>query len=647
MQKRFPLIIPLFLFAFVFGALLGRRWKGDLADGVLTAVALATIILIIISYGERLRPWRGQVSWYHARGFAFAIAGLLLGYVLQQQLVLGGNQDRTAVVAAWVMAFGLYALGVAPPRRPTRPDWRAWWQVHGRTTLVLAAITVIALVLRVAQLGEIPFTLDGDEANFALESLGVLRGQMRDPFAVALHSQPTMSLFYSSWGISLLGPTLAAIRLPWAILGTLTIPVAFWLAARIKGPIVGLITAVLLATYHFHIQFSRHNLNNIGDPLWAGLALLFFYRALARHSRLDWAFFGAVNAWALYGYTGARLIPVLSLIALGYYALSDYTRFWQQHRLGLLIALGAFIVVAAPILEYGLRFPNDFNDRVRITDIFESGWLLRVAAVRGTSALDVLLDRFRLGLLVFNLYPEGGGFYGLPQPLLDPFAGALFLVGLGFATVRTLILRKDPQLFPMVAWWWSGIITGAVFSGAEIQSQRLITLALPVCFFIALALWQILQLARRAVAGLPQRELLTAGVILLSVSSLYIYFVDYTPRHLGGGIAAETMTTLAPILKGRTPPYHVYFFGAPRFTWNFPTMQFLLPNAQATDIVQPLTAPPTDLLPPGQGAFFIFIPGRVDELRLVRRAFPGGEVQEVFNSARQEELAVIYTVPPR
>ena len=574
-------------------------------------------------------------------------AAALTSYVLAQLPRMAESANYTLVAAVWILAFVCYAFAVAPPRARPRHDLRVWWRAHWKAVLVLSAIMLAAFLLRVWQIGTIPFVLAGDEATFGTEAMRFIRGERGNPFSMGALSIPTMSFLIVSVPIRWLGANAEAIRLPSVLFGTLSVLLTYWLVTRLSGPRLGFVTAALVAAYHFHIHFSRLAINNIADPVFTGLALLFLYRALDRKGLLDWACVGAVSALSFYFYAGARFTPVLVVTVLGYLLLSQPRRFFYTHRLGLVVALGAFLVVGAPMIQYAVRFPDVFDARVNQMGIFQSGWLEREPAIRGTSTAMVLWDQFLRAALAFNFYPDRSVWYGLSGPLLDPIFGALFLLGLGYATVRALVPGGDKRYFPMVAWWWGGMILGSFLTLAPPASMRLVTLTVPACFFIALAMWQLIRLGRKAVTRVPANALLVAGVFLFSFIGLKMYLVDFTPLRITGGGHAEISTEIAPIMQHLGQAYRTYFFAAPDMDSRFPTLTFLVPEADSTDVSIPLTTPPPlDWLPPERGALFVFLPRRIDELALVQQAFPNGTVQKIRRPSNQQVIVTLYQVPP-
>lgn len=245
------------------------------------------------------------------------------------------QDNHTGIFLIWIMTILLFLTTVAKPSEAYH--LRVWLRQRGWLLLTIGCIVLLAFLLRVWRVGTLPFTLGGDEASQGLEALRVINGELRNPFTTGWLGVPTMSFFYSSLSIRLLGSTIFALRLPWAIVGTITVLTTFLLVRQLLGTRLALITAVIVATYHFHIHYSRLGSNQVADPLFLSLALYFLYRALDRRSNLDWALMGTVSGLAFYVYAGARLTPVVIVTILAYIFLLNPRRFWLDNYQGILI----------------------------------------------------------------------------------------------------------------------------------------------------------------------------------------------------------------------------------------------------------------------------------------------------------------------
>jgi 4-amino-4-deoxy-L-arabinose transferase-like glycosyltransferase len=593
-------------------------------------------------------PYVGDLNI--GRVILLVMAIVLTVFVLFRLPKLGRLDNHTLVAAAWFLAIVVYVLAVAWPRRPGSGEIREKlskiWNRRRTEVVLLTGIMIVALLLRVVYLASIPFTLGGDEASQGLEALRVIEGDTLNPFTTGWFGVPTLSFYFNSLSLLLFGPTTAALRLPWALTGTVTILVTFLLVRRLQNKELAFATAALVAVYHFHIHYSRLGSNQIASALFVALALLFLYRALDDNRPLDWSMTGVVAGLALYFYAGARLTPIVVSAILLYLFIRRPIGFWRRYGRGLVIMIGGFLLAGAPMLQYAYRFPNDFNSRINQVGIIQSGWLdLQLAA--GRDLLEVLYDQFRRSVLAFNYYPDRTVWYGLRKPLLDPLFGVIFLIGLGYGTLAILGKKEKQRLAPMVIWWWSGMFLGGMLTESPPSSMRLVVLSVPVCYFIALATWRVIKLADIAITRVPAKALMVLGVLIFGLVSVRTYFVDYSPQRIYGGGHAELATELAPIMNQIESTHQVFFFGAPLMVWDFSTIRYLAPDVVGSDIMEPLSGPiPDNSLESGRRATFVFLPHRIDELETIRRQFPGGEIRELHSKGVDKQLmATIYISP--
>ncbi len=361
----------------------------------------------------------------------------------------------------------------------------------------------------------------------------------------------------------------------------------------------------------------------------------------------DWAMSGVVAGLAFYFYAGARLTLVVLIAVLIWPAILQPRQLWRQYGFGVWVMSGAFLITAAPMLQYAFRFPDDFNARLNQVGIIQSGWLVQEMGVRGQGVLSILLDQFQRAALAFNFYPDRTVWYGLPQPLLDPLFGSLFLVGMGLALLYGVWPGQDRRWWPPLAWWWAGVILGGMLTESPPSSQRLVSLSVPVCFFVAVAVWELGRLLARVVWQGGKRPFLIGMVLLFAVNSLLLYFADYTPQRIYGGARAEFATTLTPLLQEVATDRVVYFVGAPWMYGSFATLPYLAPDVTIVDIEEPLdSAVSNGQVQAGQQTVFVFVPERLSELDVARRIFPDGHEVPIASAADGQLLGVLYITEP-
>ncbi len=539
--------------------------------------------------------------------------------------------DYNWVVWLWLAAMLFYLAAVALPRGTILPASQpAWWHDRG-VVWTLVAILVVAFVLRIWRVGEIPPTLSGDEGSQGLEAIRVIEGDIRNPFTTGWLGVPTMSFYFNALSILPLGNTMFALRLPWVLVGTATVFIMFLLITRLGGVTLGLMTAAFLAMYDYHIHYSRLGSNQVADALFVALALLFFYRGFDRHSPLDWALSGVIIGIGQYFYAGARFTAIVIMALIIFFTLRDRVRFWRAHGAGVLILAGAALIVSAPMIQYAFRFPDDYNARINMVGIIQSGWLEREQSVRHQGPLPILFDQFQRAALAFHYYPDRTFWYGSPRPLFGAGAAVLFTLGFGYSVLQL----HNRRLFPLVAWWGGAMIMGGMLTESPPSSQRLITMAAPAVFFVVYAVLNIghifLQGAARPRWAPLMKPYLAVVVVTLGVFSIHWYFVQYTPLRVYGNPNAVVATSLGKFASEELgPDWQIFFFGPPRMYIGFGSIPYLAPDVPGQDIHEPITEPPDwNLAELDRHVLFVFLPERLNELELVKQAFPGGELREV------------------
>lgn len=589
----------------------------------------------------------GRGSWQQVMLIGSVILIGILLYLLQLEPAL---PSYNWTLLLWLGATALYVAAIAPPHKPAEQRWnvRTWWQQHNQTIVAIGAILIVAVGLRLFQLESIPPTLGGDEAEQGLEAIDVLNGDITNPFSTGWLGVPTMSFYFNALTIGPLGNTIFALRLPWVFVGAATVLTTFLLVRRLRGETLALLTAALLATYHYHIHYSRLGSNQIADALFVSAALLFFYRGYDTRQPVDWALSGIIVGFAQYFYAGGRFTAVIIIALIAYFTLRDRQHFWREHYRGVLVLLGAMVLVSGPMIQYAFRFPDDYNARLSMVGIFQSGWLATEQEVLGQSAWEILVVQFQRAALAFTAYPDKTFWYGSSKPLFHFADGALFLLGIGFASISFF----NRRLIPMVFWWWGGMVMGGFLTENPPSTQRLVTMSVPAVFFVALALEQIGLIVQRSWNRPAIHRFITpalgGAVLILSLLSIRWYFVEYTPQRIYGGINSVVATSIAEYARDDLDEnWHMYFFGPPRMYIGFGTIPYLAPDVAGEDILEPMTEPLNpSTIQTNKNAAFIFLPERMEELERVRTTFPNGELEPIPSPIDSNEtLYTVYRVP--
>ena len=527
---------------------------------------------------------------YHPLVFQpFVVSGTALIVALYLHSPAAANIP--IITVAWLVAMGSFLLGCwAWDRRRAlvRPLELGWTRAD---SWLLCGAVVLALVLRVAGLTVAPRTMTGDEGAMAREAVRVLQGQIADPFITGWLSHPTLWFFLKSFSLRVFGDNLLGIRMLPAMIGTLTVACTYVLARLLFTRRIAAAAAVLLATYHFHIHFSRLALNNIADPLFGTLILSGLVLAQRTQRLVLFALTGIWLGMALYFYHGARLFIPLLLVLAGLRVIQ--LGYWWRHGTairrmlvaGSVTAAGA-LIAAGPLLQKFARDPEDFTARLVIEGVTPR-WLAQEAELRGVSIAAVAWDQLQLAALAFTTYPDRSPFYDTERPLLWGLAAALLLLGLVLALTR---LRTWGYQI-VVMWFALAIFFGGAMMQVPPRSPRYITLAPVVCLFIAFAVDWIAQNVQLLSPRTLALSWLSAAALLLylAVVSANGYFREYLPREIMGGVNTGAANALAYYLDHQLAGTNVWFLGAPRmYYYGNEQLSFLVRDVTAKDVLDPI-----------------------------------------------------------
>lgn len=243
---------------------------------------------------------------------------------------------------------------------------------------LLGAITFLAAILRLYQLGSTPNALEWDEVAIGYDAYSVLKTG-RDQFGkflpVTFRSlddyKPPIYEYLAVPTVGIFGLTPAAVRLPSALAGISMVILSYFFARLIFKQVsffnnyanrLALLTAFLLAVSPWHIQFSRAAFE-VNVSAFITLLAVFFYIKGLKNDRffvLSTVFFGI----DLFSYHSARVVAPLLLLSLLFIFNQNLPS--RKAVLSHLIIFGLFLMAVFPIL-----ISKDAQIRFRATNIFK------------------------------------------------------------------------------------------------------------------------------------------------------------------------------------------------------------------------------------------------------------------------------------
>ncbi|ABQ92640.1 hypothetical protein RoseRS_4300 [Roseiflexus sp. RS-1] len=445
-------------------------------------------------------------------------AGLTLALVVALRLGLPpviGMSGVAAAVTLAVVASGAYAATAASGER----------FAYRTEALALVAITVVALVLRLYRLDDLPAGMWRDEARHGMQALRIWNDPTYRPvYVVAGADLPALLFYLMAPVLAITGPGAGSARLVSALAGAF-MPLALWWAARpILGARAAVYGAAFLAWASWGLSMSRWAFPATLDHLLELAAIGTMWRALGQPTRwrmmAGMALAGALAALAAYAYHTGRLAPLVFALLTALHLGRD-TRAWRRALPGLAAAAVAGMIVLLPLLWFIAGDFEGYNRRTGAVAIANSQSLEK-------RTIALVLDNVARYLGMWHIAGDPNGRHHAPgAPMLDPLAGACFAVGVGLAVARW----RTRACIPLV--WLALALIPGIFSTNAPHAMRSLGALAPSCMLAGMALDALVVSVRNA-TSVRWRQVVpatVAGTLALSLGfNVWLYFV-HMPRN--------------------------------------------------------------------------------------------------------------------
>lgn len=658
MNAKKSRLVSLLLVLSISLALVAQWYFAKKRDFIWDGIALYTIAMLVFSRiiarvegrewepGGRDFPSLGRGLW-QALGcsvvrLAVLVAGIVLVmYVTSASGSLPAGKPFYGLLSLWAFGILISAAAFVDWRSMPRRLRQVWLRLgaHGPETVLVVTIVVGTFLSRAINLDTVPRLLSGDEANMGLEAISVLEGRLKSPFVTGWLSHSTLYFFMQAAFLRLFGVTTSALRLPSALASGGIALLLYGFTRRFFGRWVAILAALFFAVYHYAIHFGRMALNNIWDPFFAVGTFYLLSVGLEKKRLLYMLASGVLMGLAIYFYMGSRLIPIILVVYLLHWSLSE-RGFLRDNAVYLVIFCLMAFLVAAPMLAFFRAHPSNLMARWDWVGIFPSGWVDAEVQRTGKTVLAVVLGQFLKASLAFNYFWDPSFHYRPNIPLLRFLSSVLFVFGMTYAVSQW----RKRGYFLLAVWFLLVIIFGGALLENPPLSPRLVLAIPPVVICVALGLVKIssyIQTAFNARHGVAV-ALSLALVLLVSYQSLHFYFGVYTPTGEFAGHNTEVADRMGKYLRILGPEYQCYFFGPPRIYYGHATIPFLARGITGVDVLNPIRDN-VDFVNPRRDAVFVFLPERRAEFDVVHHFYPAGLLRE-FRDRKGHLLFIAYEV---
>jgi 4-amino-4-deoxy-L-arabinose transferase-like glycosyltransferase len=536
-----------------------------------------------------------------------------------------------APLVPWLVSIGALLRGFREP-----------WKLPRRTDLaIILTLLVAALASRTVGLGDVPFGIHGDEADWALLALRDWRGEV-PLFSYVWLGYPGTSYIPHTLVLGLLGPSIAAVRLATGIVSAVSIPMLYVLGSKMFGRTVGIFAALFFMATVSNFHLGRMGLPNIEALPVEIIGSIAIVGVTRQPSRLKmWALVGISIGLSVEVYLTALVWPpiaVVSLVPIVIVLLHERRR--QQLLTGIAVTCVAAVVTASPMLPYVINHPGTPAARGASISIWSEEGSTHSAQAFGlqpTDSIGILEIQVQRSLESFFSRGDSSQQYNGQRGLLDPVEGVSFIIGVA---VLVRQWRRQETLL-LGVWLVLTLVMGSIVIIDPPFAPRLVGLA-PVCAVLAAVgldrLWRWLAALRLD----SDLAVMAAGIASIAVGAYFgfsYYFEPYREHYPN-----QRITALAWYIRSVQDERTVYFLDLDEPT-DYATIQFLAPNAQVLRWDDKTSAPPSvarkllAVLTPVDG------PNADRDRALVHARFPSGVVSYLVNAAGRPLVQVTEISP--
>ena len=484
---------------------------------------------------------------------------------------------------------------------------------------LVLGITLAAALPRLLFLSDVPPGLHGDEAWTGLDAQRVLDEGWIGVYTKSALGQPAGPLYWAAPFIALFGDSIFAVRLSMALLGIITIPVAYLAFRLMFDRSTAAFGALFLGFGLWHLHYSRIAFMVISWPLIEMIMLVFLFLGLRTGK---WVFYGLAGLAFGAGVYTYNAYPVFAVPVTAFLA-------WmllRQRREDLLpfggkvaLLLAAALVATVPLILYATDPANAYLNHHRGVSLFETEeW----EAAGTFDKADILWDRARNFFVsaYWNGEPDGADASG-EDAMVDRLSAGLIVVGSAILIARW---RKPGAVLAL-------LMLLLLPLGSIISLNAMFRRSLGLAPFVALvaavpmALWW--KRTRELTQHWRTASYAGIGVVVIAVGYLNVSaYADRMESHLARFTFAKEMAEASSYINRLPEGTAVYFYSG-RWSFNYETRQYLAPDAQGEDRSEEFGAYSL-AADRSRDVAFVFLEPYTDRLQEVRALYPGGEVTE-------------------
>lgn len=498
---------------------------------------------------------------------------------------------------AVVLGAGVVAAGVVAAVFDLEAPHTAFWWLHGTTVVVavaavlvadrhrrssprglgphpsgwqltalVAVIATISVGFRVYDLTSLPEGFWFDEADYASVARHIDETGDRPLWLSGSPDAPAHYAYLAAGFMRIGFGVVASVRSVSVVFGLMAIAGAYLVGREIWGQVGAVAAMAIVGLSRWSVTVSRVGMFNVATPACLLFGLGVILVGLRRDSMTLKLVGGMTLGFGLAFHSsmaGALVGAAVLLAALTVSNQPVFRSLWVP-------AAGA-VIVAAPILGVAARDFDMYTERQQEVSVFNGDVEDELGAIRANA---------RAVVEAFTVEGDANGRHNIPrEPLLDPVAGGLLVVGVAVAVRGLRRTGRTGLWVGLLGWGLIALVPGVLSIPSEAPNALRIIGAMPVVFLLGTAV---------VAAGLrtrgPRVQVVALGVLVLALTGWTVkdYFHDWrndarvwAAHSIGETVAARTAANAA---EDQTVRAIGEFF-------NSPVGGLLAPNAYDVEIL--------------------------------------------------------------
>jgi hypothetical protein len=554
----------------------------------------AILFYVLAAIATGIAFWRGDLRPVaHVEGepqidemdFHWGEAAIAAPVAVIAFMLFTKNRFTTLNVALWALSLGLFLYAFLQSEQ--LPSVKAGfsrvmqvlrgqnaWNIRiSRWGLLLLAVIGLIAFFRFYHLDTLPIDMVSDHAEKLLDINDVLHGQYSIFFVRNTGREP-FQFYWTALVIKLfgLGVSFFSLKLGTVLTGLIAVYFTYKLGGLVGNRWVALLALILVGVSYWANVISRVALRFPLYPMFVAPLLYYLIRGLRNSKRNDFIWAGLWLGIGLNGYTAARVVPLLVLVAFGLYFLHQRNKGYRlQAWAGLLLVVFFSFLLVLPLLHYTLEDPQMV--------------LYRSATRMGT--LEKPLDAPAAQIFFSNLWAAATMFFyndgsiwvhSIPfRPAFDVVMAAFFFIGVVLLIARYIKERdwEDMLLLISIPILLLPSVLSLAFPGENPSLNRTAGAYVPALVIAALGMEALLRGIAHGVSGevrgglpgsmstAPGRFIATlvgVGLLLWTISANYnLFFKEYNQNYKASAWNTREVGTVIHDFASMARTYDTYY----------------------------------------------------------------------------------------